>query len=502
MKKKSTIRLVVFFVFMCIFQSPTSSANSFARETIYKDSETMGPLTVNGLNTRYFSNNRGNLVYLTGSHTWNNFQDIADDGVGPFDYAAYLDFLEANNHNFIRLWVWEQAAWISTAEGKLLFNPLPYPRTGPGEAIDGDLKFDLSSFNQDYFDRMFSRVEEARKRNIYVAVMLFQGFSIEMKRPDTDSSVKLFLNKILSWLGFSSCNENINNPWKGHPFNVKNNINGINGDPQKRMDGHDIHTLAIPEITRLQEKYVKKTIATLSDLDNVLWEISNESSSASTAWQYHMINFIRDLEKAPQKKHPILMTVQWPGGTNDALFSSSADAVSPNRDGGYRDNTALADGNKVIIVDTDHLWGIGGNWKWVWKSFLRGMNPIFMDPYKIPRFQNNALKSEWDLIRRNMGFTRAFAEKINLSSMVPKPNIASSRYCLAQEGEEYLIYGPQDSSLELDLAHTEGEFDYEWFDPLTGRTSIGGAILGGRKIIFKIPASNDVILHIYRRKRL
>jgi hypothetical protein len=35
----------------------------------------------------------------------------------------------------------------------------------------------------------------------------------------------------------------------------------------------------------------------------------------------------------------------------------------------------------VILSDTDHLWCIGGNHSWVWKSFLRGLHPIFMDPY-------------------------------------------------------------------------------------------------------------------------
>ena len=33
------------------------------------------------------------------------------------------------------------------------------------------------------------------------------------------------------------------------------------------------------------------------------------------------------------------------------------------------------------MTQADHLWGIGGNRAWVWKSFTRGLNPIFMDPY-------------------------------------------------------------------------------------------------------------------------
>ena len=44
-------------------------------------------------------------VYLTGSHTWNNLVDMgATIRLQPFDFDAYLDFLERHNHNFIRLW--------------------------------------------------------------------------------------------------------------------------------------------------------------------------------------------------------------------------------------------------------------------------------------------------------------------------------------------------------------------------------------------------------------
>src|SRR2546428_486233 len=77
-----------------------------------------GPLVVSEANPRYFTVASGNaadrkVVYLTGSHIWNNFHD----GLGPGtdcsqtpeqnDYRAYLDFLKDHGHNFIRLWRWE-----------------------------------------------------------------------------------------------------------------------------------------------------------------------------------------------------------------------------------------------------------------------------------------------------------------------------------------------------------------------------------------------------------
>ena len=44
----------------------------------------------------------------------------------------------------------------------------------------------------------------------------------------------------------------------------------------------------------------------VNDLDNVLYEISNEStgSTANTTWQYHMINYVKSYEAAKPKQHP------------------------------------------------------------------------------------------------------------------------------------------------------------------------------------------------------
>ena len=36
----------------------------------------------------------------------------------------------------------------------------------------------------------------------------------------------------------------------------------------------------------------------------------------------------------------------------------------------------------MIVSDTHDLWGLGGSTSWVWKSFTRGLNPIFMDLYQ------------------------------------------------------------------------------------------------------------------------
>lgn len=57
-----------------------------------------GPLKTSTTNGRYFTDNSGKAIYLTGSHTWNNFQDGGWGSIlsnnGTFDYAGYLTWMQ------------------------------------------------------------------------------------------------------------------------------------------------------------------------------------------------------------------------------------------------------------------------------------------------------------------------------------------------------------------------------------------------------------------------
>jgi len=429
-------------------------------------------------NPRYFTDGSGKAVYLTGSHTWDNFHDLAPGG---FDYEGYLAFLGRYNHNFIRMW-----------SGSELVNAKPpiYERTDPGLALDGGPRADLTRFNQAYFDRLRLRVIAARDRGIYVSVMLFRGDNV--------------------------LNEGRNKNWPKHHFNAANNINGINGDPDGDNVGLEAHTLQIPAVVALQEAYVRKVIDTLNDLDNVLYEISNEEVGAprnprNIAWQYYWINYIKDYEKSQKaKQHPTMMTTQWPAeGANGVLFASPADAVSPLR-GLYDESPRPADGSKIIIADVDHIWPKAPQREWIWKSFLRGLHPILMDWYGWGEPGWISLE-EQEAMRRNMGYTLTYASKMNLAAMRPRGDLASSGYCLADPGNAYLAYLPSKRSwigsisllnavltnaVSVDLSAASGPFDVEWFNPATGAIIPGRPTTGGTKKSFTPPFSGDAVLYL------
>lgn len=400
-----------------------------------------GPLRPHPDNPRYFAHAGGSPIYLTGSHTWNNVIDMGEtDPPAPLDYPAHIQWLKEQGHNFTRLWTWELLRWDSSnLKGQPPRNhfitPHRYIRSGPGLAVDGKPKFDLTKLNDAYFENLSERVRIADENGIYVSVMLFEGWG----------------------------NQTIPGVFAESPFNPANNSNGIDGDLDKDGVALEVHQLAIPEITDLQKSFVERVLEELNHFDNLLYEIGNEVHHSSTEWQYEMIRFIKEYEQRLPKQHPVGMTYQYKFGTNQTLLASPADWISPNDVVVYRMDPPPADGSKVILADTDHFWGVGGNATWVWKSFFRGLNPIFMDPLDGAIIAADPDVVDVDAIRRSMGETLAWAERIHLATMEPHGEMASSTYCLANPGNEYLVFVPEQmNGVSVELP--EGEYRFLWYD--------------------------------------
>lgn len=237
----------------------------------------------------------------------------------------------------------------------------------------------------------------------------------------------------------------------------------------------------------------------MNGFDNVLYEISNETHPGSTDWQYHMIRFVKRCEKDLPKQHPVGMTYQNRNGKNETLFASPADWVSPNRDGGFRDNPPDMQGRKVVLSDTDHLWGIGGDAVWVWKSVTRGLNPIFMDTYDGRVL--GKVRPEDDAPRRAMGLAIEVSRCFDLARAIPRGALSSTGYCLAEPGVAYLVFAPEGGEFEVDLTASVELFSVEWRDSATGELVKGTAVSGGAKRTFEAPFGGATVLYLQQTSR-
>ena len=217
--------------------------------------QTNGPLRVLPREPAVLYGRERAAVYLTGSHTWGNGQAAGYvEPPAPFDFASYLDYLQGEwpqLHSAVGLGAGEVERGES---GRLLVQRRsPICGQGRGRQRTARLKWDLTQFDEQFFDAAAAACGSCGQRGMYVSIMLFDGWSVETTRDPA------------------------NNPWQGHPFNAANNINGVNGDANGDNRGWRRTRWRVPAITALQEAYVRKVIDTVGDLDNVLYEISNES---------------------------------------------------------------------------------------------------------------------------------------------------------------------------------------------------------------------------------
>ncbi len=442
-----------------------------------------GPLRSNPGNGRYFTDSSGKAIYLTGSHTWANLMDrgTLHPPAVPFDYPAYMKWMVDHNFNFMRLWTAELTDSANTHDiyENTVALPWKWLRTGPGYANDGGLKFDLTKFDQRYFDRMRARIITAGQNGIYVSVMLFNGYELQFET----------------------------NPIDGDPYRDSNNVNHVNCSGNCPSNG----ALMSEEVWEIEKAYIRKVVDTVNDLDNVLYEVSNESGSPfSDSWQANVISFVRQYESAKPKQHPVGMTFQWRGGSDLTLDRSAADWISPGS------HVPPSDGRKVIINDTDHAYapdelkqdGATGQRAWVWENFTSGNNVAFMDPYLVAWTGRNAPEGMtadphigvnpdnfYDPVRNAMGMTLTYANRLNLNAATPQPELSSTHFCLANRGAEYLVYQPYAGKFTVNLApHT---YRYEWLNPSTNLITSSGTIsVPAGKYTFTPAYSGDALLYL------
>jgi hypothetical protein len=196
-----------------------------------------------------------------------------------FDYIPYLDELKAHGFNFTQIF---SGIMVEEEKSNLLGydNPLaphagrlvvPWARSSvPGYANGGN-KFDLSKFDQSYFNRLNDFVSEAGKRGIVVGVQLFWSYY----RDDV---------------------------WGISPVNARNNINGIG-----KGDRNSPYSLNDPAVTEVQKAMVEKFVSDLTEYDNVYYEVADGPtlSSASEAWSDYMVAVIARAEAPLKSQHLI-----------------------------------------------------------------------------------------------------------------------------------------------------------------------------------------------------
>ena len=436
---------------------------------VYISSLAAGLLSVHPDNPRWFADGSGRAIYLGGHQIFVDLQDnsynkeFIRNGERLLDWDEYITFLKRHNFNYLRNWViWSTGSGSMAPVNHAVAYPMPYQRvTGYGKAKDGKNKFDLNRFDEAFFRRMRNRCEDLQEAGVYVSIMLFE---------------------VYGFLGGEAVGDPPQMLWDGNVFNRANNINGIHVDDNGDGKGIEFFYTDDKRILRLQKEYVRKVIDTLNSLDNVFYEIANELYAPQ--WQYEMIEFIKRYEKTKPKQHLVLMSAGgrtrsggWKQLGRDPVVNSPADcfaAAGSWRSGRFKKkNPPVNNSGKPGIVDTDHGSAGSSDTGYVWSALTRGYHfNLYDKPFENP----SAEGPDWRRIRHNVGRALEYAGKLDLAKAAPREDLASTHFCLAKPGYQYVAYQPEDGPITVFGLRPGTSYDYELYDTKQSKVVARGRI--------------------------
>jgi hypothetical protein len=199
-----------------------------------------------------------------------------------FDFERYLATLAADGLNLTRVFSGtyrEVNDSFGITDNTLAPPPgryaCPWARSDKPGYSGGGNKFDLSRWDNTYFERLRRFMAAARQQGVVVEYNLFC--------PLYDEHV-----------------------WTASPMNTINNVNGIGSCPRD-----EVLSLKHPAIVNVQLDFVRKVVDELNEYDNLYFEVCNEPyiRNVSEQWQRRIIEFIVATEKELPNRHLISLNV-------------------------------------------------------------------------------------------------------------------------------------------------------------------------------------------------
>jgi hypothetical protein len=109
-----------------------------------------------------------------------------------------------------------------------------------------------------------------------------------------------------------------------------------------------------------------------------------------------------------------------------------------------------------------------------------------------------------------MGYALRYANRVDLANMKPHEELCSSRYCLANPGQQYVVFAPQSvkeillnqpgphiaGEVTVDLTAVQVGVMVEWLNTASGEVLVGKTVPGGNKRSFESPFNADSVLYL------
>lgn len=403
----------------------------------------------------------------------------------------------------------------------------PWPRIGPGKAMDGELIYDLDQWNPEYFDRLHAFISAASKLGIVIELTVFS-------------------------------NTYADNIWALNPLRAENNKQKVG-----KVSWQEYISLRNPELLARQEAYARKIVEETGQYDNVYYEICNEpggglpghvTAAEVDAWQQKMAGILRQELARRNRQHLLFGQGAFTYAPHfeqsfDKSFSGSMlDAVNihplPNLT--YHNRTyqlgnfmskelqleqfrdffiAAASAQKPCISDEDNCASMYLNdagWtidrKRAWMATMCGAHYDYID-FSIILGSEAGTQESRDKIRTWMKHLSEFIHSFDFIHAQPAPSWIESKPAplvagtLALPGSDYVAYLADGRELTdpsagepvsgpVSVTLPQGKFRASLYSPVAGMYSPILSVEGGKRVAIDLPQfQNDIVLRVQRQDR-
>ena len=400
----------------------------------------------------------------------------------------------------------------------------PYPRSGPGRAMDGESKYDLDRWNDEYFERLHRFLSMASDFGIVAELTILSN---------------TYSDKV----------------WALNPLRDKNNLQGIG-----KVEWPEYTSLRDPLLVDRQIAYARKIIQETSGYDNVYYEICNEPGGAFPShatraevdsWQQKIAGTIREELQKLNRHHLVFgqnafsYSPRFDQGFDESFSGTMLDAVNihPLPNLGFRGRTyqlgnfmskelQLADfrdfflatygERKPNISDEDNCasmyrdvvgWTI--HRKRAWMAVICGGHYNYID-FSIQVGLEAGTEESRRYIRTWMKNLTEFIHSFDFIRAKPAPGWIATQpeplvaAALAVPGEDYVAYLADGRELAeagagkaisgpIGFDLPPGNYYASFYSPVEGAYSPGVLVKGGGRVTLEIPGfEQDLVLRVVR----
>jgi hypothetical protein len=415
-----------------------------------------------------------------------------------FDYARYLDVLNAHGFNLTRTFsgTYREVPGsfgitgntLAPAPGRFL---CPWARSDTPGAADGGNKFDLTKWDPAYLERLKDFVARAGKRGVVVELVLF---------------CTMYDDKV----------------WDASPMNARNNVNGVG-----KVGKYEVYSGKDEGLLAAQLAVTRKLVTELKDFDNVYFEVCNEPyerGGLAREWTDAIVAAIVEAEAGLPAKHLIAQNVAHggakAGGLNKHVSVVNFHAATPDA---VRLNYGL---NKVIASDetggsdrSDRKYRTDG-----WEFLLAGGGVYdHLDfSFTTDRPDGTAVPlppgtpgGGGPELRKQLRVLKEFVEGFVFVRMAPADRVVTGGHVraplegspraarvtvrvLAEAGKAYAVYVNGGTAAQLVLDLPAGGYTAEWVSTRTGEVEKAEDFThpGGGRALTSPAYTEDIALRV------